>query len=382
MDKTESFLKRNKKLLKNYFSDYDPLLGDSCDNHRFLLNVRGLRKVYLPECLKSNPLIVQLVKSKSLSKFFRSQFFKTNYNCCSHFFLDFKQLRIKHDFPFWAYLSYPYETDFKKARTLVSELQYRFNSRLPLRIFVRKNLDDDFADILNLFCIWMQYVAEVSLNSVFIDGSSLLSLKRRRFFKEWNCESPDKSLCFKKTDHADTMYFPFRKSRLYFFSASDPNKCRGMNFAFLFLSDVGMWKKSVSNAPSRYFSAAFPVIPNSYPSAIILESGPFKMNSPLKKEFSDACNNISVFKSCAIPWHHDPSRFLRFDFPDEKTKFFRNLIKYRKRKTFPRYKNISGRYLYLLWSSGIPLEALHWYVAESTFYKNRPTFLNHYPPSP
>ena len=119
----DSFIRENSKRLKKYFTPFNPVLGYPLDPDRFLFNVPGLRKTYLPVSMKNLPLIHQLIKRKSLSSFIRSMYFKNNFRSVSQIFLKFDAIRLRHDFPFWISKTYDPDFSFNGFQTLVMKLQ-------------------------------------------------------------------------------------------------------------------------------------------------------------------------------------------------------------------------------------------------------------------
>ena len=95
-------LKENSCRLKKLFAPFNPIFGDPGDPDRFLFNVKGIRKTYLPLSMKEFPFIRNLMDSGSISKFIRSPFFKQNFSSVSQVFSLIKSTRLKYDFPIWA----------------------------------------------------------------------------------------------------------------------------------------------------------------------------------------------------------------------------------------------------------------------------------------
>ena len=205
----------------------------------------------------------------------------------------------------------------------------------------------------------------------------------KQFFREFNTRSEyTHKPVFSKSSHPWALYNNVLDSKFWFMNANNPLSCRGISFSFLLLSNIGKWRDSKKMPAARIIPATFPVIPFSPDSSIILEAGPCRPSSFFIKEYNDALKKISPFSVFVNPWHDDPEKIYRFDFNDEKIKFYNNIIKYRNCRKFPHFPNISGKDLYALWLKGLPLEAIHWYASEASYYPSRSRFHSLYPVSP
>ncbi|MCH5242241.1 MAG: hypothetical protein J1F67_07430 [Muribaculaceae bacterium] len=214
---------------------------------------------------------------------------------------------------------------------------------------------------------------------MFVAPSNSDSRSNKDFFLQLKEFSDFQAFKFTKTSIACSIYQPSNKSKYWFTNISEPDKCRSLDFSFLILHDMGQWKNSKQTPVNKIISSALPVIPESKDSAVIMHAGPLKRNSFFRDEFKVAKEALSGFTHISVPWYHNPSNIYRFDFPEDKIKFYNNLIKYRNRKSFPHYPNANVKYLYSLWLRGLPLEAIYWYASETSFYKSLAIFNNLYP---
>ncbi|MCH5233791.1 MAG: hypothetical protein J1E16_00720 [Muribaculaceae bacterium] len=374
-------LHENSKRLKKFFALINPAFGDPQDPNRFLLSVNGMKKAYLPTSMKSIPLIQKLIDARSLSKFLRSRFFNSNFHSVSQLFATFKNIRLKYDFLYWIGHKYPSQIPFKEFRSLLSELQSIRWSGKPTRIIIRKNSQQDISAILNLFVIWFKEYGKPNSNVMIVSHSESDSRLNKEFFLNLKDNSHFPHFKFKKTGISSSIFQPTTKSKFWFTSASHPERCRSLDFSFLFFNDLHKWNDSGKFSANKVIQATFPVIPNSNDSAIIMEAGPLKRNRFLRQEFMFAQENISGFNYMSIPWHHNHYNMYKFDFPEDKILFYKNLMKFKNRKKLPHFPNANPTYLYSLWTQGLPLEAIHWYAAESSFFKSPTQFQNLYPPN-
>ena len=374
-----SFSRENSIRLKKYFTPFNPILGFPLDPDRFLFNVNGLRKTYLPSSMKNIPLIQELIKRKSLSSFIRSLYFKNNFNSVSQLHLKLEEIRLRHDFPFWISKTYDPNFSFNGFQNLVMSLHRLRFSLSPLNVIIRKNEDQDISNIIFLFIIWCKSFGQDHTNVMTVSLSKADSKKFRSFLLGWKELSTSKEGIFLKTDFANSIYNPSTKSKFWFVPYYSPGSCRGLDYTILYFSDMGKWKNHDESFNENIIRATFPVINCSQDNMIILEAGPYKRNSLFERELIHAEKNQTPFHIIRIPWHDDRDKFYRFEVPEDTAKFFHNLIQYRNRRTFPHFPMVSGKKLYDLWIKGLPLEAIHWYASEASFFKTRYQFLNSFP---
>ena len=374
-----SFMRENSKRLKKYFTPFNPILGYPLDPDRFLFNVQGLRKTYLPANMKNIPLIRELIKRKSLSSFLRSSYFKNNFRSVSQIYLKLEAIRLRYDFPFWISKTYDPDFDFNRFQTLVMDLQKIRSSASPLNVIIRKNEDQDISQVIFLFIIWCKSFGQSHTNVMSVTPSKAASKKLRSFLLGWKESNNSKEGEFLKTDFANSIYHPSTESKFWFVPYHSPGNCRGIDYTILYFSDMGEWKNPAEDYGDNIIRATLPVVNCSQDNMIILEAGPHKRNSLFAKELRDAAKRRTPFRIIRLPWHDDHEKFYRFDFPEDAVKFFSNLIKYRRRRTFPHYPMVSGKTLYNLWLQGLPLESIHWYASETSFFGTRRQFINRYP---
>lgn len=372
------FISDNKKRLKKIFKPINPLFGDSQDPYRFPFFINGIKKAYLPIAMYKIPLIRKMVKAKSLSKFIRSSFFKHNFNSVAQLFDHFHNLRLKFDFMFWIHHNYKHHLLYNPAISLIRYLQKLKNENQPLYLIIRKNENQDLSVFIHLFLIWHLEYSKVGLNFVCFSKSQFEARKHRDFFLHWN--DAGNKISFSKTNLSCLLCSSQIYSKFWFLTATSPDSCRSLDFSFLYLSDMNRWNDPKNHFSKKIISASFPVILNSSHSAIIMESGPSKRNSIFNKELAASMSNLSPFKTVFVPWFHNPASVLHFDFPDDRINLYHLIHKYKNRKSLPRFKNVSGKYIYSLWQNGIPLESINWYLAESTFYAHPSQFTTRYPP--
>lgn len=392
MKTIRNLLKRNSCILKNFYAPIDPVKGDPTDSNRFLFKIFGLKKVYLPSAIKKFPLFKALLKYYSLAQFKRTPFFKNRIKKFSNLYAQLHSLRQQVDFPYWIHTNLPDHLCYlNHNRSLVAFLQNARNSNLPIRLIIRKNIDQDIVPVLHLFLLWCKAYANGANNVMFVAPSNSEAKYLRNVLREisqdLNKNDTNESLIsvsvplfkFSKSNSLNSSILPSLDSKYWFVSASSPQNCRGLDYSFLIMSDLDKWKDTKITKPHRVFSAALPVILPLKDSAVIITAGPSKRTSAFSQEWKAAKMGMNSYIPFIIPWYDDPRNIYKFDFYENKPKFLKLILDSRKLKSIPRYPLIDGRYLYSLLMNGIPLEALHWYASESTYYSSSRQFNSLYP---
>ena len=376
---TQLLLSQNSKRLKSLFKNINPLFGDTLEPDRFLFNVKGFRKSWLPSAMKDLSLINALRKSGSIAKFKRSHFFRNSKLSISQVHISLYKLRLKYDFLFWIHEFYPFRFQLNPLLSLIRFLQkVRWDNR-PVRLLIRKYEDLNLNEILSLFILWMKSFSPSNLNLLMVSPNVALIPILKNFFSNWSDYS-GKKFRFSKSNQVSSSIFPSLKSKIFFIPSSSPEAARGIDYSFLIFNDMHRWNNAKFAPAKKVIPASFPVIPNSLNSAIILVSGPAKSNSVFSREWKAAQMLNTSFRSFRIPWYDDPRKILKFDSLREKLNLYHLIMNNRRRASFPRYRCISGKYIFELWQQGISLEAINWYLAESTFFRSRSHYANRFPP--
>ena len=373
-------INQNSRLLKKHFRSFNPIFGDPYDANRFLFDVKGCNKAYLPTVLKKYPLISNLLKSGSIAKFNRSDYYRNNLHSISQAFSRLEYLRLRYDFLYWISKRFPGSSiSLIGTFHLIRELQKARITNKPIRLIIRKFKNQDISQILDLFILWCKEYSPVSTNVLKVSPSAASAKQHKTDLLELSDSAILPVIKLRKSS-ACSLYSRSTNSKYFFFSANNPNHCRGLNFSFILFHDMDKWIENKNIlTPHKVFKAAFPVVLTKPETAIILEASPSKKMSSFNLEWKDATNHKSCFTTITIPWWHSTLNIRKFDLFEDKINFFHNLISYRKKKRFPNFPNVDGRILFTLWQSGLPLEAIHWYASESLCYKSPSSFRSSFP---
>ncbi|MCH5227945.1 MAG: hypothetical protein J1F16_09075, partial [Muribaculaceae bacterium] len=274
-----SIIRENSKRLKRFLSPFDPILGEPNDPERFLLNIPGIKKIYLPLKMKEIPFIKILISKGTFPRFIRSQFFKDNFHSIAHFHTIFHSSRMKYDFPFWISQNFNSSINLKPYISLLRHLQkIRWENKI-IRLIIKKIPDCDISIIIHLFIIWHKEYSKPSLNVMTITDSSKNRKILRDFFLNSKADSSSPFFEFYKTEFSNILYSPETDSRLWFGTISNPDFSRGRNFSYLILHQVSSWNDKGNDNIRKVIRATFPVVSNDTDSVIIMTTDPYVRKS-------------------------------------------------------------------------------------------------------
>lgn len=360
-------LKENSKRLKRLTAPLNPTTGDPEDTGRKLFSVVGFKKSYLPYDLMNLTLFKKMVKAGTLSKFIKTLSYISKYRKVSELHKHIHELRLKHDFLYWLGFNYEKKNDLKKYATLIRVLQWAKSEGKPIRLILKKPEELDIAPIIMLYISWLRSYSPDGRNAVFFAPTNREAiLMRQTFYENSDPKTLTEKRC-KRGNTANSINSPYFKSVTWFLGANNPEECRGLNFYYLVLADMGNWKNSNLTPPYRVFQAAYPVIPTAEDSVIILYSGQTKRCSIFKKEWSAAQRGESPFKPIELHWYDNPENIIRMYCDRDKIELLEEIKRSHNRKSFPHYPNVRGKEINSLWERGMPLESISWYLAESTW---------------
>ena len=386
----------NSIRLKALNHPFNPVDGDASSPTRFLLDVKGMRKVYLPVSMKNLPLVKDLIRFRSLHKFFQGSEFANSLHSHSGLFKEFDRLREVYDFPFWTsrFILKNAEESFgsKSFRLrpadvkLTREVEKMIVDSTPVRLIILKPSNSGISDCICLLMTWMQLVRHRGVGSMVVspdkDSSEYLMRKYLGFLSSATAKKEMESgKVFQRIgSHFPAFKFIPGEFNVKFVTSRQSDACRGGSFSLLYLNNLEAWKNSSRVSPSHIIEAAYPSVPLSASSMIILDSHPVSSGSFFFREYRAAVNNESQFKNLFIPWFDFPSNTLPF-IPGERERFAKRLLTSADKNSFTASSSISGKYLWSLWNKGATLEGLNWYLNMSSQLKRKDVVFRNFPSS-
>ena len=370
----EDLIIENERRKKRNGVHFDPISGEGSVGKRFLLERNGYR-LWLPESMKTIPALSSMPESR------------------------FDQLRILHDFPYWA-AKYAYIKSKgggedrlfvlnRPQRILVDRFEIARNAGRPIRLILLKARQWGGSTCVQLYMAWLQLVHQTGLNSLIIAHQRTATDEIKDMFDRLIKGYPADLLC-KDDPEADpkgkkvervgnagsTTRIPVRNCKIKVGSAERPDSCRGGDYNLVHCSEVGIWKSTPSKTPEDIARAAGAGILLRPLTMIVYESTANGTGNFFHREYESAKSGLSQFDPLFISWFDIDQYAL--EIPDVK-KFASDLIAKKDSDGVVSDRQQPGAYLWWLWEKGATLEAIAWYISERSKYSDHALMAAEYP---
>ncbi len=407
-------LRENAVRIRKISAPFDALTGLGSVGRRFRLELPDFRfrEQWLPVAMKKNPLVKQLVKAGGVNNLLYSRYGREKYEGeegekklekdRDELVKAFTDLRIKHDFPFWAAWLINIKNkgggpDVKfrltrPQRRLVAVLERMRLAGKPIRLILLKARQWGGSTTIQLYMMWLQLVHEDGLNSLIIAHQSVASTEIKEMFARAMRDYPARLLHPPGGEYNEgeaklvgvgqtgaVFRVPQRNCTIKLGTAERPDSCRGGDYNLVHLSEVGIWKKTEGKSPEDIVRSAVGGVLNRPGTMIVYESTANGTGNFFHTEYQDAKDGHSAFEALFISWFDIDLYSEPFASAKERQAFARELWEKREDESRPNNRQATGRYLWWLWEKGATLEAIHWYVNMRATYHEDAIMHSEYP---
>lgn len=355
---------------------------------------------YLPVSMLKVPLIKKLIKAGSIHRFIEDSL-KSKYTEADKqkVIEQVVRVRIKHDFCFWAAL-YVYikrkgggeDIRFRlnrPQRRLVSKFEQLRLAGKPIRIILLKARQWGGSTVTQIYMAWLQLVHKTGLNSLIVGHVKDASTEVKDMFDRMIKKYPT-SLLYEIGDTynenepkltgvggmINIQRIPQRNCKIKIGTAESPDSARGGDYNLVHCTEVGLWKKTEGKTPEQIVrSACSGVLLEPY-TMIVYESTANGTGTFFHREYEAAKQGKSQFESFFVSWYEIEQYSMAIE--DINT-FASWLYENRNNDNAPSDREVSGRYLWWLWTQGASLEAIHWYVLERMKYNDQGNMASEFP---
>lgn len=396
----EEMLEENARRMARFNGDFDPVSGRGSVGERFQFKVTGMEALHLPVAMRDEPLVADLIKAGSLTKYLNRRR-KTAGLTREDILDEFNRIRMRHDFPFWAattvYIKYKGGGDDRlfilnyPQRKLVETLESMRLADQPIRLILLKARQWGGSTCVQLYMAWIQLVHRRGLNSLIIAHQSVASEEIKDMFDRMIDRYPDAYLYprgempekpAKKMEGVgksrSNFRIPARNSKVKVGTAERPDSCRGGDYALVHLSEVGIWKRTLGNTPEMLVSAATGGILPVPLTMIVYESTANGTGNFFHREYEAAKRGESLYRPLFVAWFEIAQYRLQLTDAERRALALR-LAEGRESDTAPNDRSQSGAYLWWLWQIGAPLEGIAWYISERSKYGDHGIMASEYP---
>lgn len=355
---------------------------------------------YLPVSMLKVPLIKKLIKAGSIHRFIEDSL-KSKYTEADKqkVIEQVVRVRIKHDFCFWAAL-YVYikrkgggeDIRFRlnrPQRRLVSKFEQLRLAGKPIRIILLKARQWGGSTVTQIYMAWLQLVHKTGLNSLIVGHVKDASTEVKDMFDRMIKKYPT-SLLYEIGDTynenepkltgvggmINIQRIPQRNCKIKIGTAESPDSARGGDYNLVHCTEVGLWKKTEGKTPEQIVrSACSGVLLEPY-TMIVYESTANGTGTFFHREYEAAKQGKSQFEAFFVSWYEIEQYSMAIE--DINT-FASWLYENRNNDNAPSDREVSGRYLWWLWTQGASLEAIHWYVLERMKYNDQGNMASEFP---
>lgn len=399
-------IKENKRRVDLINDTFNPLTGEGSPLERVPLRLSDyiLPVQYIPISMANKKLVTELSKSGSILSFLKSinvpddEIEQERENLIKQFVL----LRIKHDFPFWAYSYVKIKNKFggknipfklnRPQRKLLLVLERMRLADLPIRVILLKARQWGGATLVQIYMAWIQLVHKEGFYSAIVAQDTGTSRKIRAMYSKMLKEYPPELLDLDPSrkleltpyegSHNDTIISQkgevARDSVICIGTAERPDSIRGGDISLAHMSEVGLWKATDGKTPEDIIRSVSSSILLEPLTIDIIESTANGTGNFFHTEWLAAKDKKSDRTPVFVSWFEIDMYSKPFKSDYEKENFINFLIDNRE-NTEETSRSESGRYLWKLWKMGATLEAINWYVSKRKSYNSHSDMAAEFP---
>lgn len=400
-------LKQNERHTKHINATFDPLTGEGSTGSRQIVTIKDfpIKKMWLPVEMLQEDFVKRLLKAKTVKNFMRINHIERTQDNADLVVEMFTRIRIKYDFPFWAYVfvkikpkgSGGVDVPFRLRPSQRKLVEQGFGNMKvltePVRLIILKARQWGGSTCVQLFMAWLQLVHKMGLNSLIVAQGLSTATEIQEMFRNAIASYPARLLHQMGEQYSATEtkwagvgsvqnihQVPQRKCKIKIGSVEKPESCRGGDYNLVHCSEVGVWKKTEGKEPEDIVDSATGGMGLDPMTMIVYESTAKGTGNFFHREWQAAKEGKSQFKGIFIPWYDIPDRYWKeFASENERARFAEWLYLNRKNKNVLSDREEPGEYLWWLWTKGATLEGINWYIEERKKYHDHGHMASEYP---
>lgn len=381
---------------------FDPVSGEGSIGRRFILDIGGLDRVFLPESMKQESMVCKLQNAGNVDNYLSDSLQRRpTQRDRERFAAEFDRLRMLHDFPYWAatraYIKNKRGGDDmlfhlnRPQRRLVKQLENMRIANRPIRLILLKARQWGGSTCSQLYMAWLQLVHRRGLNSLIIAhqgvGSEEIKDMFDRMIEQYPLEllhdpgaKPDsKEKRVEWVGKTRTMFrVPARNCKVKVGTAERPDSCRGGDYSLVHCSEVGIWKKTLGKTPEQILRSACSGVLLQPMTMIVYESTANGTGNFFHREYEAAKRRQSQFEPLFVSWFEIDQYSLTLS-DEEREQLAQKLIEGRNVDTATSDREQPGCYLWWLWQKGATLDSIAWYISERSKYSDHGLMASEYP---
>lgn len=405
----DNLIKEDDERLRTQSGRFNPVTGEGSVGERRRVEIKGfpIAVQWLPVEMLAIPLVKDMIQAGSLDKYITTLCSELGIpsddeNLRQSVIDHFVRLRMRYDFPFWAYtfvwihpkgggddvrfrLNHP-------QRKLVGIYESLRKKHMPIRIILLKARQWGGSTVTQMYFAWLQLVHKTGLNSLIVSHVLSSSYTILDMFNNMLDKYPAAYLHRRGETYSENEKkwvmvgqsgsiheIPQRSCKVKVGTAERPDSDRSGDYSLVHLSEVGLWKKTLGKTPEDLVQGATSGILLKPYTMIVIESTAKGTGNYFHREYEAAKKGRSQFKNVFVAWYEIEQYRLPFNDESEKEHFAQWLHENRMNRNVLSDREEPGIYLWRLWQQGASLEAIHWYVTERRKYNDHGRMASEYP---
>lgn len=312
---TPDLLHENRRRIALYFRGYNRLTGDPQGEvvPRIPLTYNGTT-LYLPQSMTRQPIYRQLQTLPPSVLITRCT------GGCTpaqekQFFEGFVRDRLRHDFEFWACLCVRIQDKLTKRpipfclnrgqRQLVAQFEKMRRDGTPIRVILVKARQWGGSTATQMYMLWLQLFHHENWHSAVVTQYKQQAANIRGMISRVIAAYPSEIHSVTLTGYEGMngiKYIPQRGCIIGTGSAENPDALRSFDFAMLHLSEVGLWKSTLTKNADDLVQSLYATVPDVPGSFIVMESTAKGVGNFFHLQYQAAANGDSDLRAVFVPW--------------------------------------------------------------------------------
>lgn len=359
------YIIENEKRLNLFTVEYNQLTGYGSLVPRkniTYIGSNGQTTLWLPIPIFEDPIIQLLDIYGSIAKIILQAGDKPTDENIAEIEDHIATLRLDNDFEYWAITCATIQDKITKSkipfklnraqRRLIAALEKMRVAGKPIRLILLKARQWGGSTTIQMYMAWIQLRRRKAWHSTIVADVDDQARNIRNMYTKLTKSYPPEinTISWRPYEGGSkAKIIPERECIIGIGSAQKPESLRSNDFAMLHLSEVGLWKDTMSKTAADLAQSLQSTVPDAEETLVVLESTAKGVGNFFHKQWISAEKGDSIYVPFFVPWFE--------------------IEMYR--KEVPNYIDFIktwGEYHYYLWELGATIEGIYWYFSTKIGY--------------
>lgn len=377
----DALLKENEIRKSRLFPDYDPVIGTGSLIERKPFQLSENDVIYLPVYMFEDEAIQAIINDfGNLEGAFE---LAESRGEGQELVNEFKALRCKYDFEFWAFSCVKIKPKKKVGkhslvpftlrpaqRKLLFILERERLAGKPIRIILLKARQWGGSTLIQIYMTWLQLFHYTEWNSAIVADVEDQARNVRSMLNRVITNHPAEIGKFTVSNFegsAKIKQINERNSIIQLGSMQKPDSLRSFDFSMIHLTEIGLWKKTEGKSPDDVIQSLRGALSDEAGSLEALESTAKGVGNYFHNEWMKAEQGLSASIPVFVSWFEIELYMQPFNDEVEKRHFASTLSNYE---------------VDVLWQAGATLEGIKWYRWKSSTMSDHWRMMSEFPTTP